>query len=104
MAFLVTVFEYFATIFTPSFDTNFSICSLIILPCVPIYSIHISSAGIFYCFPSTTLFSLILGPDLPWADEPSPGNLRFSVAQILTVLSLLIPAFSLVFRPLLFSV
>ena len=40
-----------------------------------------------------------LGPDLPWADEPSPGNLRFSTAQILTVLSLLIPAFSLVFRP-----
>ena len=37
-----------------------------------------------------------LGPDLPWADEPSPGNLRFSAAQILTVLSLLIPAFSLV--------
>ena len=49
-------------------------------------------------------FSLVLGPDLPWADEPSPGNLRFSAAQILTVLSLLIPAFSLVYRPLLFSV
>ena len=48
MAFLVTVFGYFATIFTPPFGTNFSICSLILLPCVPIYSIHIGSAGIFY--------------------------------------------------------
>ena len=58
----------------------------------------------FTCFPSTTLFSLALGPDLPWADEPSSGNLRFSVGWILTILSLLIPAFSLVYRPLLFAV
>ena len=50
----------------------------------------------FTCFPSTTPFGLVLGPDLPWADEPSPGNLRFSAGLILTVLSLLIPAFSLV--------
>ena len=27
-----------------------------------------------------------LGPDLPWADEPSPGNLRFSAGGILTLL------------------
>ena len=27
-----------------------------------------------------------LGPDLPWADEPSPGNLRFSAGRILTCL------------------
>ena len=25
-----------------------------------------------------------LGPDLPWADEPSPGILRFSAGEILT--------------------
>ena len=36
-----------------------------------------------YC-PSTTLFSLALGPDLPSADEPSGGNLRFSGHWILT--------------------
>ncbi|CAN0447064.1 unnamed protein product, partial [Ascophyllum nodosum] len=36
-----------------------------------------------YC-PSTTLFSLALGPDLPPADEPSGGNLRFSGHWILT--------------------
>ena len=31
-------------------------------------------------------FCLDLGPDLPWADEPSPGNLRFSAGRILTCL------------------
>ena len=45
------------------------------------------------------LLGLSLGPDLPWADEPSPGNLRLSTARILTLLSLLIPAFSLLLRP-----
>ena len=30
------------------------------------------------------LFSLALGPDLPSADEPSGGNLRFSGYRILT--------------------
>ena len=45
-----------------------------------------------------------LGPDLPWADEPSPGNLRLSMAGILTLLSLLMPAFSLVCRPPLLTV
>ena len=62
------------------------------------------SAGISTCYPSATLFSLTLGPDLPWADEPSPGNLRLSTARILTLLSLLIPAFSLLSRPAVLSV
>ena len=44
-------------------------------------------------------YVLILGPDLPWVDEPSPGNLRLSAAWFLTRLSLLIPAFSLVCTP-----
>ena len=44
-------------------------------------------------------FGLGLGPDLPWADEPSPGILRLSTVKILTLLSLLIPAFSLLPRP-----
>ena len=59
----------------------------------------IGSAGISTCYPSDTPFGLSLGPDLPWADEPSPGNLRLSTARILTLLSLLIPAFSLLSRP-----
>jgi hypothetical protein len=40
-----------------------------------------------------------LGPDLPWEDEPSPGNLRLSTVVILTPLSLLMPAFSLPCSP-----
>ena len=57
------------------------------------------STGISTCFPSATPFGLVLGPDLPWADEPSPGILSLSVDQILTGLSLLIPAFSLLSAP-----
>ena len=62
------------------------------------------SAGISTCYPSDTPFGLSLGPDLPWADEPSPGNLRLSTARILTLLSLLIPAFSLLPRPHVLSI
>ena len=43
------------------------------------------SAGISACCPSPTTSVLGLGPDLPWADEPSPGNLRFSTRGILTL-------------------
>ena len=64
---------------------------------------YIYGAGISTCYPSDTPFGLSLGPDLPWADEPSPGNLRLSTARILTLLSLLIPAFSLLSRPLMLS-
>ena len=42
--------------------------------------------GISTSCPSPTTFVLGLGPDLPWADEPSPGNLRFSAGRILTCL------------------
>ena len=36
--------------------------------------------------PSPTPLGLGLGPGLPWADEPSPGNLRFTAGRILTCL------------------
>ena len=52
--------------------------------------------GISTVCASTTPFGLALAPGLPWADEPSPRNLRFSAITILTQFSLLIPAFSLV--------
>ena len=65
---------------------------------------YFGSAGILTCYPSATPFGLTLGPDLPWADEPSPGNLRLSTARILTLLSLLIPAFSLLPRPHVLSI
>ena len=57
------------------------------------------SAGISACCPSPTTSVLGLGPDLPWADEPSPGNLGLSTGMFLACLSLLIPAFSLVQCP-----
>ena len=39
--------------------------------------------GISTCFPSPTTIVLGLGPDLPWADEPSPGILAFALASAL---------------------
>ena len=68
--------------------------------CVPTVLL-LRSTGISTCCPSTTLFSLALGPDLPRADQLYPGNLGYSAGRILTYLSLLIPAFSLQNPPLL---
>ena len=55
--------------------------------------------GISTVCASTTPFGLALAPGLPRADEPTPGNLRFSAITILTQFSLLIPAFSLPYSP-----
>ena len=76
--------------------------SILLCPCLS----HTTtvSTGISTCYPSPTPFGLSLGPDLPWADEPSPGNLRLSTGRILTCLSLLMPAFSLLHSPPLLSV
>ena len=71
--------------------------------CVPTVLTY-DSTGISTCYPSTTDFSLALGPDLPRADQLYPGNLRYSAGRILTFLSLLIPAFSLLNSPRLLSV
>ena len=49
-------------------------------------------------------FALTLGPDLPRADQLYPGNLGYSANRILTYFSLLIPAFSLGYSPLLLTV
>ena len=62
------------------------------------------STGISTCCPSTTPFGLALGPDLPRADEPSSGILGFSVRGILTHVSLLTPAFSLLTTPQFLSI
>ena len=59
----------------------------------------VSGAGISTCCPSPTTSVLGLGPDLPWVDEPSPGNLGLSTCKFLACISLLIPAFSLLHRP-----
>ena len=65
---------------------------------------HIGGTGISTCCPSPTTIVLGLGPDLPWADEPSPGNLGLSTCKFLACISLLIPAFSLLHRPPLLTV
>ena len=61
--------------------------------------LNLDGYGISTVCASTTPFGLALAPGLPWADEPSPGNLRFSAITILTQFSLLIPAFSLECSP-----
>ena len=61
-------------------------------------TIH-GGTGISTCYPSPTPVGLSLGPDYPRADEPSSGNLSQSVDGILTRLSLLTPAFSLLSAP-----
>ena len=45
--------------------------------CVPTVLFHVGP-GISTCCPSTTACALALGPDLPRADQPCPGNLRYS--------------------------
>ena len=72
----------------------------------PAYTFHmrphiseLHSTGISTCCPSTTSFDLALGPDLPRADQLYSGNLGYSAGRILTFLSLLIPAFSLLSSP-----
>ena len=65
---------------------------------------HKGGTGISTSCPSPTISVLGLGPDLPWADEPSPGNLGLSTCMFLACISLLIPAFSLLHRPRLLSV
>ena len=61
--------------------------------------LNFSGYGISTVCASTTPFGLALAPGLPRADEPTPGNLRFSAITILTQFSLLIPAFSLLCSP-----
>ena len=53
--------------------------------CVPCFN-HASGNRILTVLPSPTPCGLGLDIDLPWADEPSPGNLRFSTGKISTCL------------------
>ena len=71
---------------------------LVLSLCVPTVLLYCST-GISTCCPSATSFDLALGPDLPRADQLYPGNLRYSALKILTSISLLIPAFSLLSSP-----
>ena len=66
--------------------------------------LFMSGAGILTCCPSATHLCLALGPDCPAADQLYGGNLGYSAGRILTFLSLLIPAFSLLNSPRLLPV
>ena len=76
---------------------------LMLSACVPTV-LFICGTGISACCPSATALALTLGPDSPRADQLYPGNLGYSAVRILTLLSLLIPAFSLPDTPQLLTV
>ena len=74
--------------------------AILLCQCFTLYG----GTGISTSYPSPTTSVLGLGPDLPWADEPSPGNLGLSTCKFLAYISLLIPAFSLLYSPRLLPV
>ena len=71
---------YFTTCQPHDLATAFHPRGLTILLC-PCFEL-LRWYGISTCCPSSTPFDLDLGPDLPWVDEPSPGNLRLSTEMI----------------------
>ena len=112
-AFLATWLTYFPTLFRSASQlclgvriclyTGSSACPglhppVMLSTCVPTVLLP-DSTGISTCCPSATSSDLALGPDFPRADQLYPGNLGYSAARIPTLLSLLIPAFSLPARP-----
>ena len=118
-AFLGSQLTYFATFLSLPitallYETDLPISQLLCLDrsfhsrltlsfCVPTV-LSICSTGISTCYPSPTTLVLALGPDLPRADQLYSGNLGYSAWRILTSISLLIPAFSLLCSPLLLPV
>ena len=73
---IIIILGFFLKDLTPRLYQSF--LSWLFLPfCVPTVLTY-SSTGISTCCPSTTLFSLALGPDLPRADQLYSGNLGYS--------------------------
>ena len=93
---------YFTTLQTLRLDRLYHQPAHAILLCQRVA--HKGGTGISTSYPSPTTVVLGLGPDLPWADEPSPGNLGLSTCKFLACISLLIPAFSLLHRPRVLSI
>ena len=97
-AFLVSVQSSTSLLNFRSLSPHSTIGAVGLCSCVPVLN-NFGGYGISTVCASTTPFGLALAPGLPWADEPSPRNLRFSAITILTQFSLLIPAFSLELSP-----
>ena len=95
---------YFTTCLNFRLDALFHPRAPTILLCHCFIYAFFGGTGISTRWSSCTPFGLHLDPDLPWADEPSPGNLRLSTERFLASLSLLMPAFSLLYSPRLLSV
>ena len=89
---------FFTTSHPHCLDALFRLRASSIFPCHCFIN-SLGSTGLSTCCPSRTPFGLRLGPDLLRADEPSPENLRLSTAEFLAPLSLLMPAFSLLYSP-----
>jgi hypothetical protein len=67
--------------------THSTIHALHLSSCVtPLLKRQLGGTGFSTSYPSPTPCGLGLGPGLPWADEPSPGILRFTAGRILTCL------------------
>ena len=75
---LLGCFQIFRSLTPHSTNGGVRLCS-----CVPVFN-DFGGYGIFTVCASTTPFGLALAPGLPWADEPSPRNLRFSAIMIPT--------------------
>ena len=104
-AFLASSFlriRYF--IFTISFDTSLSLFLASLSLLCPLHLLSISVVQESQLLSIEYASQPPLRSRLTLADEPSPGNLRLSMAWILTMLSLLIPAFSLLSRPAVLSI
>ena len=89
---------YFTTSQSNRLDAHLHSRASSIFPCHCFIN-SLGGTGLSTCCPSTTPFGLALGPDYLRADEPSPENLRLSTAEFLAPLSLLMPAFSLLYNP-----
>ena len=81
-AFLASVYAYFPTKFQ-SLTPGSTIARVMRFQSVPLLK-SFDGYGISTVCASTTPLGLALAPGLPWADETSPRNLRFSAIMILT--------------------
>ena len=102
-AFLVSVQSSASLLVFRSLSPHSTNGAVRLCSCVPVLN-SFGGYGISTVCASTTPFGLALAPGLPWADDPTPRNLRFSAITILTQFSLLIPAFSLLSRPHVLSI
>ena len=102
ITFLARILICFPTCFQ-SLSPGATIARVRVQHCVSVLKFF-GGYGISTVCASTTPSGLALGPDLPRADQLYSGNLGYSATRILTLFSLLIPAFSLPSSPLLLPV